>query len=128
MEIYISVIFKISDQLRKRPVGAHDVMFYVNGQMKKPLYKPGGYFIFTDMEAGHTVFDLSSPIYQAESIGIDVPARGKGYVMRHIMLNPSEKYPFGGKITVLSGRLLRDGVPLSKEQFHIVPTDGGGKR
>jgi hypothetical protein len=125
MEFYISAIFKVSDQLKKRPVGAHDVIFCVNGRRKNPLYKPGGYFIFTDLEAGHTIFELSSPIFQGESVGIDVPVRGNGYVMRHIMLNPSAKYPFGGKITVLSGRLLRDGIPLSKEQFHIVPADGG---
>lgn len=123
----ISVIFKITDSYKKRPLSAHEAVFRAQGMILKPLFKPGGYFVFTDMTAGKTCFEIASHFFQQETIAIDVPEAGNGYVLKHIMLNPSRKYPFGGNATIAAGTLLHNGVPLKVKQFYIVHGSEGGE-
>lgn len=125
MTTYISVIFNIVDRFRKRALLAPEASILMNGRRLKPLYKPGGYFVFTDLEPGEACFEIASPIFQKESVDIDIPMPGEGYIMNHLMLNPSRLYPFGGPATTVSGRLMKGKMPLPGQKFHIIPGDGG---
>jgi len=122
---YISIIFKIMDHFRKRTLLAPEVSIYLNNQRIKPLYKPGGYFIFTDLPSGRASFEIVSPIFRTKKVVADILEAGNGYIMNHLMMSPSRKYPFGGPVTTVSGTITMGGVPFTEQQFHIIPGDGG---
>lgn len=125
MNTYISIIFKIMDRFRKRTLLAPEVSIFLNNQRAKPLYKPGGYFIFTNLPSGRTCFEFTSSIFETEKVDVDILEAGNGYIMNHLMMSPSRKYPFGGPVTTVSGRIFMGGVPYAEQQFHIIPGDGG---
>ncbi len=124
METHISVIFKIMDRFRKRPLLAPEISIAVNGIITRPLYKTGGYFIFTDLAPGETCFEFAAPVFQKETLTADIPAPGRGYILSHLLLNPSRAYPFGGSVTTVAGRIIRDKLPWSNRQFYLVPDNG----
>ena len=125
MNTYISIIFKIMDRFRKRILLASEVSISLNNQRLQPLYKAGGYFIFTDLTSGRACFEIASPIFRTERIFADIPAAGSGYIINHLMMNPSRGYPFGGPVTTVSGRIIMGKVPFKEQQFHMIPGDGG---
>ncbi len=125
METHISVIFQIVDRLRRRPLLAPEVRILANGQPVRPLYKSGGYFIFTDMAAGEACFEIISPVFQKEAVSVSIPEPGSGYILRHLLMNPSTAYPFESSVTTIAGRLLTKKIPLAAHQFHVIPGDGG---
>ena len=125
METHASIIFQIVDRLRRRPLLAPEVRILVNGQPVRPLYKSGGYFIFTDMPAGEASFEIVSPVFQKEVISAAIPEAGNGYILRHLLMNPSEAYPFESSVATISGRMLEKKNPLAGRQFHVIPGDGG---
>ncbi|MGI6119643.1 MAG: hypothetical protein ACOYIB_03570 [Desulfosporosinus sp.] len=124
MYTYISIIFKIMDGFRKKPLLAPEIGIYLDGRRKKPLYKPGGYFIFTDLPSGQACFEFTAPIFRTEKVVADIPEAGKGYIMHHLMMYPSRKYPFGRPVTSVSGRITKGGEPFAEQQFYMIPGDG----
>lgn len=124
MNTYISIILKIMDRFKKRILLAPEVSIFMNNQRIKPLYKPGGYFIFTNLPAGRACFEITSPIYRTEKVVADIPKAGNGYILNHLMMSPSKIYPFGGPVTTVSGRITIGGVPFTEQQFHLLPGDG----
>ena len=125
MNTYISIIFKISDRFRKRILLAPEVSFFLNNRRMKPLYKPGGYFIFTDLPSGRASFEIAAPIFRTEKVIADIPEAGNGYIINHLMMNPSRKYPFGGPVTTVSGRITTSKGPFAEQKFHMMLGDGG---
>ena len=125
MNTYISIIFKIMDRFRKRILLAPEVSIFLNDRRIKPLYKPGGYFIFTDLPAERAYFEIASPIFRTEKVVADIPEAGSGYILNHLMMNPSREYPFGGPVTTVSGRITTGRVPFTDQQFHMIPGNGG---
>lgn len=125
METHISMIFKIMDRFRKRPLLAVEAGIYINGHRQRPLYKPGGYFIFTDLNPGETCFQILAPAFQQEVLTVLIPAPGKGYLHSHLLLNPSPAYPFGSEVTTVKGRLWREQRPYAYEHFYLIPGAGG---
>jgi len=125
VKTYVSIVFKIIDRFRKRVLLAPEVRIFLNKQRIQPLYKVGGYFVFTDLPAGPTCFEITSPIFRTEKVIADIPEAGSGYIMNHLMMNPSRNYPFGGPVTTVSGRITMGGVPFTEQQFHMIPGDGG---
>lgn len=125
MNTHISIIFKITDRFKKRALLAPEVTIRADGQRLKPLYKPGGYFIYTDLPPGEALFEISSAVFQTEKVAAVIPAAEDGYVMSHLMMSPSRQYHFEGRVTMISGRLLRESEPLATVAFHIVVGSGG---
>lgn len=125
MFTYISIIFKIMDRFRKRNLLAPEVSIFSNDRRMNPLYKPGGYFIFTDLPPGRTCFEIASSYFRPEKVVADIPEMGNGYVMTHLMLNPSRIYPFGGPVTTVSGRITAGTYPFAEQKFHLIPGGGG---
>ncbi|MDQ7096744.1 hypothetical protein REC12_24430 [Desulfosporosinus sp. PR] len=125
MHTYISVIFRLTDRFRKRALLAPEVSFLLNKQRRRPLYKAGGYFIFTDLDPGEADFELGSPFFRTERLVADIPEANKGYLMIHLMLNPTRKYPFGGPVTTVFGRITRGGEAWAEQHFYLLPEDGG---
>lgn len=125
MNTYISIIFKIMDRFKKKVLLAPEVSIFLNNQRVKSLYKPGGYFIFTDLPAGRASFEITSPIFRTEKVIADIPEAGSGYIINHLMMNPSREYPFGSPVTTVLGRITLGKVPVSEQRFHLIPGDGG---
>ncbi len=125
MKTYISIILKIMDGFRKRNLLAPEVSITLNNRRIRPIYKPGGYFIFTDLLPGQACFEIASPVFRPEKVVADIPEAGKGYILNHIMMYPSRKYPFGGPVTTVSGRITKGGEPFAEQQFYMIPGDGG---
>lgn len=125
METHISMIFKIMDRFRKRPLLAAEAGIYINGHRQRPLYKAGGYFIFTDLAPGETSFQIIAPAFQQEALVALIPAPGKGYLHSHLLLNPAPAYPFGREVTTVRGRLWQDQRPYAHEHFYLIPGEGG---
>lgn len=124
MKTYISIILKIMDGFRKRTLLAPEVSIFLNKQRMRPIYKPGGYFIFTDLPPGQACFEITSPVFRPEKVVADIPEAGKGYILNHIMMYPSRIYPFGGPVTTVSGIISKGGAPFTEQQFYMIPGDG----
>lgn len=125
MDTYISIIFKIMDRFRKRILLAPEVSIFLNNQRIQPLYKAGGYFIFTDLPSGRACFEIASPIFRTEKVVANILEAGNGYLLNHLMMNPSRKYPFGGPVTTVSGRITTGRIPFAEQRFHMILGDGG---
>jgi len=125
MNTYISVIFKIMDRFKKKALLAPEAVIFLNNQRMTPLYKPGGYFIFTDLTPGEACFEITSPVFGTEKVVTKIPKAGSGYVISHVMMNPSRVYPFGGPVTTVSGRLMMGNAHFGGQKFHMIPGDGG---
>jgi hypothetical protein len=120
VQTIVSVVFKIFDRFNKKPVSASSVLFTVGGENRKPVYKTGGYFVFTDLACGNTSFELHSPVYESRHIEVDVPQRDSEYKMVYLMLNPSSSYPFGSAVTTISGLVNIAKEPLSNQPFYLL--------
>ncbi|MDD2421591.1 MAG: hypothetical protein PHU78_05585 [Heliobacteriaceae bacterium] len=70
-------------------------------------------------------FEVGSPAFQKEIVKANIPAAGKGYVMSHLLLNPSQIYPFGGDVTTVTGKITRKKLPCANQHFYIIPSHGG---
>lgn len=123
MEINVSAVFKITDRFKNRPLGASGIIFSVNGEHVRPLYKPEGCFVFTNLPSGPARFALDSAMFEPWTQDIDIPAPG-GYSVCHVMLNPSPAYPFGGPVTILRGSLC-DGAQTLKNHLFYITSDSG---
>jgi len=119
VKTYVSAVFQVLDRFNKLAVGPAQVLFYYNGHRIKPIYKSGGYFVFTDLPQGKASFRLTSPIYEQEILDVEIPAAGFGYVDRLLILNPARNYPFGREVTLLAGQIRQKGKNLSHARIHL---------
>jgi len=125
MEINVSVIFQIIDRFKKRPLLASEATIFVNNRLLRPIYKPGGYFVFTNLEPGMTSFEIVSPFFQKEKVEMEIPQPGKGYLLRHMLLNPGKLYSFESSATLVSGRIITKNTPFAEKLFYMYPCKGG---
>lgn len=92
MKIHVSVIFKVIDGYKKLPVSRQSVTFYINGNRVQPIYKEGGYFVFTNLETAHFKFSIKSYYYQSQDIEFEYEEHIT-YPVQNIFLMPNRQYP-----------------------------------
>lgn len=119
MKTTVSAVFKISDGFLKKPVSASAVVFYLDGERKKPLYKDGGYFVFTDLPPGKALFKICSPFYCERLIQAELPPADGPYMMFYLILSPSPRYPFCREATTISGVLQVMGKPMPDAKAYL---------
>lgn len=120
MQRVVSAVLKITDQFTRRPVSAHPFRFAVDEELFKPIYKPGGYFVFTDLSHGIHKITMESQIYENRTINVVVSENAAEYEMLHFMLNPSPAYPFNITVTSICGCLCDNEKPLSNQPFCLL--------
>lgn len=123
MQTCISIVFKAYDSFQNKAVEPSLLTFFIDGILKKPVYKPDGYFVFTDLPEGPAEFQIYSPIYVSQCINVNIPTAGQEYIVRHLVMNPSASYPFISAATILSGTFCRGGAPCANIGFYIIRRD-----
>ncbi len=102
----LSCVLRLTDGCMNRPLTGSEAALYSDGIRLRHEYKPGGYFVVTDLPAGECTVTVIAYGYQTENIRIsvsgedDIPALSQ---VRYIPLNPSEKHPAAARMPSVSG-------------------------
>ena len=92
----LSAVFRLSDSAAGRIFSRNQVQITVDGQLSAPVFKPGGYFVLTDLAEGtHHIAIRSFQFQPAEfDITVDYSRRfDEKQDVRAVMLNPDVNHP-----------------------------------
>ena len=89
MKIHVSAVFRVMDCYKKQPVNGQELHFYMNGNQTMPIYKEGGYFVFTNLKEWEHKFLISSYHYQSQEMECFIEEQAD-YKMIYIFLMPSQ--------------------------------------
>lgn len=85
-----SLVLNLSDAFTKRPItGLSSVSVTLNGELYKPVYKDGGWFVFVNLPVGEHDVTVSSSLYQTEKISISLKKEAGGYIEEYRRMKPS---------------------------------------
>ncbi|MBL0388125.1 hypothetical protein JJB07_16025 [Tumebacillus sp. ITR2] len=100
------------------PAGGTDVFVEVEGAVKKPLRKPNGMFVFTDVPPGPRRVFVRAGRYHVQSFTVSAETLNPKYPVVVVPLAPLPSYPFGDGVTLVrasvrdsAGRVMA-GVPV----------------
>ena len=101
----LSCVFRLSDAGSGRLLTRSEVSFREGGAVIKHEYKPGGYFVLTDLPEGDHTITVTAPGYQQEQAVITVDhARFSALdSVSYIALNPSRRHPAADRYPSLCG-------------------------
>lgn len=101
----LSCVFRLSDGCMNRVLTGSEAALYCGGKKLRHEYKPGGYFVVTDLPAGEYTVTVRAGGYQPEDVqvavsGGDTPALSQ---VIYLSLNPSEAHPAAARMPSVRG-------------------------
>lgn len=101
----LSCVFRLSDAGSGRLLTRSEVSFREGGAVIKHEYKPGGYFVLTDLPEGDHTITVTAPGYQQEQAVITVDhARFSALdSVSYVALNPSRRHPAADRYPSVCG-------------------------
>ena len=101
----LSCVFRLSDAGSGRLLTRSEVSFREGGAVIKHEYKPGGYFVLTDLPEGDHTITVTAPGYQQEQAVIIVDhARFSALdSVSYVALNPSRRHPAADRYPSVCG-------------------------
>lgn len=99
----LSCAFRLTDAGTGRSLGGSEVRFVSGGALRHE-YKPGGYFVLTDLPEGEHTLTVTAPGFQPENVAVNVDYSG-GALDRvvYLALNPSRTHPAAGRMPSVCG-------------------------
>lgn len=104
----LSFALRLSDVCLNRPLLRSEAHLYVDGLPALCEYKPGGYFVVSDLEEGVHHVEVKSFRLQSEELFIkvdysaDITAQQRTH---YLMMNPSEAHPEASRLPSVRGRV-----------------------
>lgn len=99
----LSCVFRLSDGCMTRLLSRNEAAFHVDGIATRHEFKPGGYFILTDLSEGAHDIVITASGYQPEHFQVMVDYGSDECAVRNITLNPSECHPAAGRYPAVCG-------------------------
>ncbi len=99
----LSCVFRLSDGCMSRLLTGSEASFLVDGIARRHEFKPGGYFVLTDLTEGDHEIEITAAGYQPEHISLNVDYGVDGVHVRNIALNPSDCHPAAGRYPAVCG-------------------------
>ncbi len=102
----VSCVLKIFDSSTNYPLKRSQVCISVDGCAAEVIYKEGGYFVLADLAEGEHKIEITSTVFQNESLLINVDYSVNFNELMDVltvMLNPSERHPQALRGCVLKG-------------------------
>ena len=120
----LSFVLQLSDICLKRPLLGSEAAIYVDGLPVRHEYKPGGYFVISDLGEGEHRVAVKSFKLQSTELDItvdyspDITARQRTYCL---MLNPSASHPEAIRLPSVRGRIKdnKRGVYILRERGEL---------
>jgi len=117
----VSLALNLKDGYRNTPLSSGSaVRVRMDGEWYLPIYKEGGWFVFTDLPAGEHRIELINYMFIPEQLSVTIPPEQKGYLEIHCSLQPSPSYPFPPNTTKIRGKLRANGGVLPDAELLIV--------
>lgn len=111
----VSCVLRLFDSTLCTPLLASQAEVRVDGQRVKPIWKPGGYFVLSDLPEGEHNVWVGSALFFHDELTVNVDYSRVFDERRDVltvMLNPSEAHPAVQSGISLRGRFSRDGVTV----------------
>lgn len=99
IHIRLSKVILLRDAFSEETV-TNGIQVRIIPEGRKPIRKPGGYWLFLDMGQEEFEVEIESPIYQRRRVHLKP---GQGEEAEEIFLYPSRAYPIGAGQTMLRG-------------------------
>lgn len=101
----LSCVFRLSDAGSGRLLTRSEVSFREGGAVIKHEYKPGGYFVLTDLPEGDHTITVTAPGYQQEQAVITVDHSRFSALdsVSYVALNPSRRHPAADRYPSVCG-------------------------
>jgi len=113
---HVSAALLVRDGFTGQPIASGSaVLCRLNGQSVRPVFKPGGYLVLTDLEAGQYTFSLSARGFHTETVLFAVE-RNRILEM-DVFLKPDARYGFPPDTARLRLELEGPGGALGGEDF-----------
>jgi len=123
MHRHVSLALNLKDGYRNTPVSSGSaVRVRLDGDWFVPIYKEGGWFVFTGLPAGEHKIELLNPVFIPERLAVTIPPNQEGYLEIHRSLQPSPSYPFPAHTTKIRGKLRAKSAVLPDAELLIVST------
>lgn len=101
----LSCVFRLSDGVSGKLLGGSEAAFFESGSALRHEFKPGGWFVLTDLSEGRHEITVSAPGHQPEEVSVDVGGEA-GNALDHVIylaLNPSRGHPAAGRAPSVCG-------------------------
>ncbi|MCD8331766.1 MAG: hypothetical protein LUB63_04445 [Oscillospiraceae bacterium] len=119
IRIHVSAVFQVRDGFSGRIVEGSQLRCVLDGAGVRPVIKPGGYLVFTNLPEGDHRLALQSDKFQKELVDFTVTQDGswEGYVA----LKPAQRYFFRCAVTRLHLTAQRGNSPLRGQSLWLTP-------
>ncbi len=92
----VSCVLRLLDSMSRRPLTASQAELFLDGELCKPVYKPGGYFVLIDLPEGEHRIGIRSGLFQPDEFSVTV-SYAQAFDERRdvvtVMMNPSPLHP-----------------------------------
>ncbi len=123
MRRVVSFAIKVIDRLTRNILDNNQLVFQINGNNVKPIYKNDGYFVFTDLPNGNYFVKVTGHEFQQEILEIKCNKDNPPKVIV-LPLNPSEYYiNKEGKTSVKGNLLDKKRNPLQNIDYYVIPDE-----
>lgn len=101
----LSCAFRLTDSGTGRALGGSEARFSSDGGNIRHEYKPGGYFVLTDLPEGSHRLTVTAPGYQPEELTATVDYTSGDALERviYLALNPSRTHPAAARMPSVCG-------------------------
>lgn len=117
----VSAVCRVKDGYSGKWIETGGLLCTLDGQRYKPVTKPGGYLILTDLSPGQHQLSLRVAGYQDERVELD---GGTGIQERDITLKPGAGYPFHMPVAQLILAVTKGGRPAAEQSLWLAVPDG----
>jgi len=117
----VSAVIRLRDGFTGRLLEGKNALCRVNGILCRPLYKPGGYLVWSNLSAGEYQFSISLHGFRTEETIVAIPV--DTYWAGDIYLKPGKNYPNAKDGVTVHLLLQQAGQPLSDVAVWIAPSD-----
>ena len=115
---HVSAALLVRDGFTGQPFASGSVFLCrLNGQAVRPVFKPGGYLVLTDLEAGEHTFSLAARGFHTEMLTLSI-ADGKA-LEQEVAMKPDSRYAFPADTARLRVELSGKDGPLTGEEFWV---------
>jgi len=102
IRVHVSAVCRVRDGFTGQPVETAGLLCSLDDQSCRPVCKPGGYLILTDLPAGRHVLVLTAAGFQREQLELTT---GGGTEELDVSMKPGPGYPFRQSVTRLELRV-----------------------
>lgn len=112
-----SLVIRLSDGYTGRPPATSAVGVSLQGSMRKPIAKPGGVWVFTDLDGPEATVVLSSAIYREQRLLVRLDELSPLEPVAAVSLLPGPAYPLPSGTTIVQAVITdRAGSPVANER------------